>query len=193
MTQYNQEITERYAKYISEDPNKRYVQYPGILKLLGRIKGSNVLDVGCGSGILSRKLNYLGSNKIVCYDNSREQIELAREFTPRYLGIDYFNSGPKDIERTLVDFYGKKKVPRFNIAFSNLVLHYAEDMEELLSFFSSTNNLLVEGGKFVGIVTNPNYTRLDEKKYCRRFFRNDKEGNIGVSIGKKSFFYDVNR
>src|ERR1700692_2852227 len=70
----------------------RTLIFPGILKVIGPVKGREILDVGCGNGSLARILARMG-NRVMGVDGSPRIVELAaaRE-TAHPLGITYFAS-----------------------------------------------------------------------------------------------------
>jgi ubiquinone/menaquinone biosynthesis C-methylase UbiE len=55
----------------------RTLIYPGILKVIGKVSGREILDVGCGNGSLVRILTRMG-NRVTGVDGSAPIIELAK-------------------------------------------------------------------------------------------------------------------
>lgn len=169
MTQYNK-ISEDYTKLAKTDPVKRYAQYPEAIKILGKVKNKRVLDIGCGSGLLTAQLAKKGA-KVIGYDVSKGQIELAKkEENKNFRRIQYFVSEPKQIENILKKSFGQS-LPLFDKASSTLVLHYAKDRSHLTEFFSSTFRLLKQGGTFSAIFVNPDFKRMNKVVYNRLFVR----------------------
>jgi len=195
MAQYDN-ISEDYTEFAKIDPIKKYAQYPEAIRLLGNVKGKKVLDVGCGSGLLTIQLVKKGA-KIIGYDVSAGQIELAKKDEEKNkLGIKYFVADPTNIEGILKKNF--KKTPLFDKASSTLVLHYAKDREHLTKFFRSTFNLLKKGGTFSSIFTNPDYKKMGKVVYNRYFKKEngkikfdflDSAGNVKVS----AYFSDLSR
>ncbi|TSA44345.1 class I SAM-dependent methyltransferase, partial [bacterium] len=150
------DIRKEYVALAATEPSKQFVQYPEILRLLGDVKGQKILDVGCGPGLLTRQIAARGA-EVTAYDNSAEQIQLALEEENAHpLGIRYLIADANSIEKEsgLPPAY-------FDSAISTLVLHYAKDLAELEQFFSSTFRLLKEDSRFITIICNPDYTRMD--------------------------------
>lgn len=174
--QYDAVISREYTNLVETDPQKRFVQYPSALRLLGDVSGQSVLDVGCGSGLFDRELAARGAI-VVGYDVSAEQVALAQKAQQEEpMNIQYSVSDPSEF----------KTEKKFDKAVSVLVLHYAHDKHHLEQFFSSTSQALKDGGEFVCILVNPQFKRLGEVLYSRRF--------IKLGDGKmKADFFDRNQ
>ncbi|MDO8240619.1 MAG: methyltransferase domain-containing protein [Candidatus Moranbacteria bacterium] len=154
-------ISQSYTDLVKTDPVKQFVQYPSALRLLGDISQKTVLDVGCGSGLFDQELAHRGA-MVTGYDVSAEQIANAQKVEKNdSLGIQYVVADPSEFEAT----------EKFDKAVSVLVLHYARDKEHLAQFFASTCQALRDDGKFVCILVNPNFKRLGQILYNRRFTR----------------------
>lgn len=183
--EYNK-IGEKYSELIKKDPLKIYLQYPGLIKLLGNIKGKCMLDIGCGNGFFSSMIAEKGA-KIVGFDVSEKQIELAKENEKKLkLGMEFFCS-----DQFRFSYPGK-----FDSAFSNMVIFYAVDFKELVQFFKCAFNFLKENGEFISVIVNPDYKRFGELHYDRKIIRIGKRaksefyinGKFDVSSGFYSFF-----
>ena len=164
-------ISAAYTAMVKTDPQKKYVQYPSALSLLGNINGLSILDVGCGSGAFARELASQGAS-VVAYDISNEQIANAKKDPGiSESKIEFIVSGPKD-------FRVEKK---FDKAVSTLVLHYAHNAKHLKQFFSSTCDALKSDGKFVCILANPEFKRIGDNLY-NRCFRKLNNGRMVVDF-----------
>ena len=121
-----------FAEFVSRDPSKVFVHYPWVVRQLGkRVRGHRILDIGCGEGSLARILSREGA-VVRGYDHSTGQIKRCRDGETREpLGVGYFLADPRDI-------LGKLSPGQFDSAFAIAVLHCAEDVEHLRTFFSST-------------------------------------------------------
>jgi cyclopropane fatty-acyl-phospholipid synthase-like methyltransferase len=177
--QYNQ-IEKEYSNLVEVDPSKKYVQYPSALRLLGEVKGKNILDIGCGEGIFDRQLAHVGA-QVTAYDVSDKQVDRARETEQaEKLGIDFKIADPKTF----------KADNKFDEAVSVMVLLYAKNKEELREFFLSAAENLKDGAKFVSITFNPDFKRKGEIVYNRRFSKTE-DGGMKVEFfdnEKKSTF-----
>ena len=108
----------------------------GLVDKLSPLTGSNVLDLGCGTGFLANVLaERVGPDgKVTAVDPDKERIRIARKKYGKRSNIEFldgssesFPSGPYDI------------------VFSNLVMHWIKDKET--AFRNVYKNLIV-GGRF---------------------------------------------
>ena len=120
-------------------PNNEFLVNPAALKLIGNVKGKRILDLGCGTGIVSKQLQDKGG-KVSGIDLSPEMIGIAKEYAP---GID-FKIG------------SVMKLPyrdsSFDCVLALLVMNYVPDFDKALSEVWRVTKL---GGYFVAAVGNP--------------------------------------
>jgi len=77
----------------------RTLIFPGILKVVGNVKGRDILDVGCGNGSLARILARM-ENRVTGVDVSAGIIEHAkRREAADSLGVAYFASEAANLSR----------------------------------------------------------------------------------------------
>lgn len=103
----------------------------GVADLLDPQPGERVLDLGCGDGVLTRRLMESGAS-VVGVDASEDFVAAARES-----GVD---ARLCDAQR--LDFDGE-----FDGAFTNAVLHWVPDHDAVAR---GVYGALVPGGRFVG-------------------------------------------
>ena len=97
------------------------------------LKGLNILDVGCGGGLLTEPLSRLGAN-VVGIDASSKNIKIAKKHLKKNnLKIKYFCTSPEN-------FKYKKK---FDII---LNMEIVEHVENLDLFLRQTSKFLKKGG-----------------------------------------------
>jgi trans-aconitate methyltransferase len=104
--------SEGYAK------NARFVSDLGapVLELLAARPGEHILDVGCGDGVLTKKIADLGCS-VVGVDSSADFVASARE-----LGLAVIETSASDMN------FG----PRFDAVFSNAALHWMKDVDAVI-------------------------------------------------------------
>jgi trans-aconitate methyltransferase len=112
--------------------NARFVSDLGqpIVDLLAPKPGERILDLGCGDGVLTRKLADLGC-VVIGIDSSAPQIEAARA-----LGLD----------ARVMDGYDLDFGPEFDAVFSNAALHWMRDAARVIA---GVYRALRPGGRFV--------------------------------------------
>lgn len=104
--------SESYAK------NARFVSDLGmpVLELLAPQAGERILDLGCGDGVLTRKIADLGC-KVVGIDSSTDFVASARK-----LGLEVVQKSASDMD------FG----PEFDAVFSNAALHWMKDADQVI-------------------------------------------------------------
>lgn len=113
-----------------EDPTFTEVFLPRIFEILGRInglEGFDVLDVGCGTGHLTRILSeHVGS--IVGIDPSSASISIA---------VETARTGPDlEFQCVSIEDYAKEHSGRFDLVIAHMTLHAVEDLDEVLQGMS---------------------------------------------------------
>src|SRR5215470_5162425 len=98
--------------------NARFVSDLGspVLELLSPRPGERILDLGCGDGVLTKKIADLGC-KVVAVDSSAPQVEAAKR-----LGLEAYV------------MYGEELPFReeFDAVFSNAVLHWIQQADTMI-------------------------------------------------------------
>ena len=75
VTQYDA-IAEQYRRS-KDSPLRRHVEAHTFMRLLGDVRGKQVLDLACGEGFYARRIRAAGAERVVGVDVSREMIELV--------------------------------------------------------------------------------------------------------------------
>lgn len=183
MAQYDK-IAKQYSASQEDRPLRKYLVDPSFLKELDlrRLPPFRVLELGCGSGHLTRQMARVGAplykDKIVGLDNSIKMLEFAWAEEFRHpLGIyyslwDVFDKKcNKDIER------GNLRMPKdsaspmskpFDIVAPTFLLHYAKSKAELARACAFAYNCLCDlpiGGRLVAINQNPDALHIP---YCNQ-------------------------
>jgi len=112
--------------------NARFVSDLGmpVVELLAPKPGERILDLGCGDGVLTKKLADLGCD-VVAVDSSVPQVEAARK-----LGLKAFVIRGEDLP------YNEE----FDAVFSNAALHWIKRADVMLA---GVYRALKPGGRFV--------------------------------------------
>jgi trans-aconitate methyltransferase len=112
--------------------NARFVSDLGspVLQLLAPKPGERILDLGCGDGVLTKKLADLGCD-VIGIDSSDAQVDATRK-----LGLTAYVMNAEEI--TFRD--------EFDAVFSNAVLHWIKRADPMIS---AVYRALKPGGRFV--------------------------------------------
>src|SRR5579871_1752481 len=120
-------------------------EWPSLRALLPELRGSKVLDLGCGFGWFCRWALEQGAKYVVGIDVSHRMLARAQAET--------FDSAISYVEADLEHFAAPAKP--FDLVYSSLTLHYLENLEGLLA---AIQKALVPGGRFVFSVEHPIFT-----------------------------------
>ena len=112
--------------------NARFVSDLGspVAELLAPKPGERTLDLGCGDGVLTRKLADLGC-EVVGIDSSAAQIEAARKL---------------ELDARVMNAEALPFTEEFDAIFSNAVLHWIKNADSMIA---SVYRALKPGGRFV--------------------------------------------
>ena len=122
------------------------------LRLLGNVKGKNILEIGCGGGQCSIAFAMHGA-KCTGLDLSKEQIKHAEELAKKNkVSVEFLK---QDIQ-SLKGF----KSHSYDIVFSAFALQYVPDLTKC---FKEVARVLKKGGLFVFSFDHPFYTSLSPK------------------------------
>ena len=122
------------------DSNRRLNSDPVLWEFAGDVSGLDVLDAGCGTGYLSRKLSERGA-RVTGVDFSERMIEIARA---EGRGIDFRVDSASELA-TVGD-------GQFDLLVSNYVLMDIPDLEATAAAFS---RVLKAGGAAVLVFSHP--------------------------------------
>src|SRR3990167_4134420 len=114
-------------------PDKQYSILPTILRLVGDTGGKTILDMGCGDGFFGRPMAQYGAKLVIGFDNSNEQLKLARQWQF------------PNLEFRLGDIF-QDNLPKADVINAPFVANYANTPEELTKFFSRVNGALNRNG-----------------------------------------------
>ena len=120
-------------KYIKENIIKDF----NITSNYMPLNGINILDIGCGGGLLSEPLARLGAD-VVGIDASKKNIEIAKHHLKKSdLNIRYYDTSPEN-------FSYKKK---FDVILNMEIVEHVEDIPEFIN--QSAKFLKVNGIMFI--------------------------------------------
>jgi ubiquinone/menaquinone biosynthesis C-methylase UbiE len=132
-----------------KDHDREELNNPAAFKLIGNIKGLNVLDLCCGEGHNTRILAKKGA-KVTGIDFSPKQIELAKqEERKENLGIEYMVMDAADLTR-LQDSC-------FDLVTCFMAL---QDIEYYRKAVSEASRVLKPNGRFIFSIPHPCFEKI---------------------------------
>lgn len=147
MSQYDKNhLAKEYYEHRDVEHPLRRAAYGTWLAECGDIAGKRILDLGCGAGESSRRLELVGARKIIGVDDSKEMLNEAKRIekeNPR--GIKYQFG---DI--TQLNQYAES----FELITACYVFHYLK-VQELEEAIASASRNLKSERKLVAINQNP--------------------------------------
>jgi len=140
------EASKSWADFVrmGKDYFREEMNYPTTLRIVGKVKDKQLLDLSCGEGYNTRILAKMGA-KVIGVDFSKEMIKLARqkERIDR-LGIRYYVSDAADLKEFESD--------RFDVVTCFMALMDIERYEDAIS---QVARVLKKNGRFVFSITHP--------------------------------------
>lgn len=133
------------------------LEWPMMSKLLrGSVRGRKILELGCGSGLLTRKLMRMGG-KVTGVDNSESMLAIARE---EVSGARFVHA---DMRRV------KAKSGEYDLVVSSLALHYIRNLDGL---FRRCSKLLRSDGALIFSIHHPlsSFKMLQEQRKTRSVY-----------------------
>jgi ubiquinone/menaquinone biosynthesis C-methylase UbiE len=117
------------------------IEQMAMLSLLPDVKGAHVLDLGCGTGELCRRIKALGAYKVIGVDISANMLEMAQKDIPA--GVVFQNQAMEDLNFN---------PEMFGLVVSSLAFHYVMDLQEL---FRKIHNWLEPSGVLLFSTEHP--------------------------------------
>jgi ubiquinone/menaquinone biosynthesis C-methylase UbiE len=169
-------IGSKYDEYAQTATLKRAERYT-VLRMVGPLAGTRVLDLACGVGFYTRLLKQQGAAQVLGVDISPEMVRLGRaQEQAAPLGVTY----------QVCDATALPPLGRFDLVTAIYLLNYATSQDQLRGMCRSAYDNLVAGGRFVAYTVNPAYTlsKPDGAQYGCYFRRLTPEADRYVCDGE---------
>jgi ubiquinone/menaquinone biosynthesis C-methylase UbiE len=136
-------IASNYNLVEDQDPTLRILGYDNLIRYLLPLKGKEILDYGCGTGIFARELRDKGA-RVTGADVSRGMIDIAKKTAPK--GISYHRVKSGDLSQF--------NDQTFDHATSNFVFCAISKKTMIRAILSEIHRVLKDQGTFIMINTN---------------------------------------
>lgn len=153
--------------YYNEEYINSYLKSEWIKKLITNLeKGDAILEAGCGTGLYSITLAYLGYN-VTSIDYNSEAIELAKN------NLKLFNS--QSSKKININFLQgdllnlKFSDDSFDLVFNQAVLEYFTDDDSFRKAIFEMRRVTKKGGNTIAIIQNTN----NPLRFVSKFFDQD--------------------
>ena len=136
-----QKAVETYAEGVTAE---ELTLRPMILKMAGKVRGQNVLDIGCGDGRYSELFARSGAN-VIATDLAAPQIEMAQR-----------KHAHQNIRYSVGDVSAADAEPgSMNLVLANMVVPSIGSVEKLDELFAQARKMLRPDGRFIVSVLHP--------------------------------------
>lgn len=140
------------------------VLLPNLKNEIKRYNTTNVLDIGCGTGEMTKEILSI-SNHIDAIDTSLISIELAKEICKN--NIDFYNEP--------IEEYNSKYT--YSLIYSNMVLMNIKNLDKTIN---KVFDLLRQDGIFIFTIIHPCYWSIYKNYYNDSEFDYFKENKISL-------------
>jgi len=134
---------QQYDAVIRNNIYNAYFERPSLQALLDDIKGLDILDLGCGTGVYAQYFIDQGTTNITCLDFSKEMVTLVN---------DKFSTRVKSYVQDLSNGLPNEKDASADVIVCPLVIHYLADLAPL---FKAVSRVLKPNGYMVFSTHHP--------------------------------------
>jgi len=166
---YNK-VASEYDAYSKDAASDWLIGYPKVMEILGPVGERTVLDYGCGTGKVSRKLRDLGA-RVIGVDVSFPMLEIARRDDAS--GINY-----RHIESGNISFLEEASVDDAIAAF---VFCNVGTREAAVAIMKNVFRVLKPGGRF--ILLNANWEDCNGREFISYRFDRIENLTSGQKVG----------
>ncbi|SON49160.1 class I SAM-dependent DNA methyltransferase [Vibrio tapetis] len=129
-------FAKQYDHAVQDNIYNAHLERPSLQAMLGGIKGKEVLDLGCGSGVYAQYLLEKGAEKVTCIDYSQEMVDIVKS---------KFGSQVHAYVEDLSQGVTAELSESADLVICPLVVHYFEDLQPC---FDDIARVLKPGGSF---------------------------------------------
>jgi len=161
---------------MSDSPTRQFF-YDYLEKNISDLTNKNVIDIGSGTGYLTKLFQKFGAKEIYGIEPSHKNIQISQKFYPKMI-VNEVSLEKAKFER------------KFDVAFVIMVFEHLKDLN---SSFHKIETLLKQNGMLYIIVGDKNYHTIKRSGY-RIKIKNLRNGEV-VAATKRSYgtIYDIFR
>lgn len=141
-----------------------------IFQLMGDITGRSIVDIGCGTGILSRQFAIQGARRVIGVDTSNAMIEQAVAQKGNLEGLDFYQVASADA----LPFRGGV----FDSAISSLTVNNFPNPEMTKDSFQEAARVLCEDGVYIVSLPHPLTLSFGTKFRQTEFQAGQRQNNL---------------
>ena len=165
--------------YHHNDVSMDYVLKPLIFKMASNANFSNVIDLGCGTGYLTRALAQK-SDYVTGIDLSETSIAIAKRYNEDISNVVF--------KSVAIEDYSSKYQQQFSLAVANMTLM---DVVSLEAVIKSVREILQENSYLVITITHPYFWPLYWNYAHKEWFNYKEEiaveGNFNISLNNTTY------
>jgi ubiquinone/menaquinone biosynthesis C-methylase UbiE len=147
-------VAKKYNESVKDEGHINHQIYlnPLVLKLLGNVKNKKILDLACGNGYFSGKLENKGAI-VTGVDYSGELLKIANSKKKKNSKMRFFEGSSNNMKFL--------KSNSFDMIVSNIAFM---DIKNINGTINECSRVLKKGGKFVFSLTHPAFINYEKKK-----------------------------
>lgn len=167
----------KYAEVVKSNIYNAHLERPSTLALLDNVKGKDVVDMGCGSGIYAEWFIKHSVNSLKCMDISEDMVSLVK---------DTFGAQVHAYTQDISQGLPLESDNSADVIICPLVLHYVEDLAPV---FKDVQRVLKEGGYMVFSTHHPfaDFECSKSGNYFEREWVEEEWNTVGTPV-KVSFY-----
>ncbi|MFI0780975.1 class I SAM-dependent methyltransferase [Streptomyces sp. NPDC021212] len=153
-----------------------YPERSSFRRLLGDVRGAEVLDLACGDGFYTRQVKQWGARRALGVDISPAMVDSARAIEQRApLGVEYLVADAAQPDLS--------ELGSHDLVLAAYLVNYARSEEELTDMCRAALSALAPGGRFVGVTQRPGFSFRGPRPDPYGFtFTRQRESKLGTHI-----------